>query len=191
MRAQAVQADADRGALMPVTSTPLGSTTRPAAQSGGCATMIAKVGMWLAVISFGGIFWAINGGFSVIGLGVLSSSFNSAGALFWAAVSQFTFPVPVIVPGLPTTQPIIPWIGVIAASLLQISVAWMRMDNQKIPRTVLLVAVLMSVYDYVTTFYGLYAMPWLAKGGPIPAILIAVPLTFAIEASIGFALRRK
>jgi len=176
---------------MPVTSTPLGSTARVAARPGGCAVLIAKLGMWLAVVSFGGIFWAINGGFSVIGLGVLASSFNSAGALFWAAISTLTFPVPVIVPGLPTTQPLIPWIGVAAASLLQISVAWMRMDNQKIPRTVLLVAVLMSVYDYVTTFYGLSTIPWLAKGGPIPALVIAVPLTFAIEASIGFALRRK
>jgi hypothetical protein len=176
---------------MPVTSTPLGSTARPAARNGGCAILLGKAGMWLAVASFGGIFWAVNGGFSVIGLGVLASAFNSAGALFWAAVSSWTFPVPVIVPGLPTTQPVIPWIGVVAASLLQISVAWLKLGKQPIPWQLLMVAALMSVYDYATTFFGLGTIPWLEKGGPIPALLIAIPLTFALEVSIGYALKRR
>src|SRR5689334_20859732 len=99
---------------MSIQSKPL-NTTQRAPSSTGCALVIGKIGMWLAVASFGGIFWAINGGFSVIGLGVLASAFNSAGRLFWAAVSSLTFPVPVTVPGLPETQPLIPWIGVVAA----------------------------------------------------------------------------
>jgi hypothetical protein len=177
---------------MPVTSTPLGSTARPSAYSqGGCAILLGKLGMWLAVISFGGIFWAVNGGFSVIGLGVLASSFNSAGALFWAAVSTWTFAVPVQVKGLPTTQPLIPWIGVVAASLLQISVSWLKLSKVAIPRPLLIVCVLLSIYDYVTTFYGLGTIPWLAPGGPVPAAVLAVPLTFTLEIAIGYALKRR
>lgn len=171
---------------MAVTSTPLHS-----ARPGGCAILLGKLGMWLAVASFGGIFWAVNGGFSVIGLGVLASSFNSAGVLFWAAVSSLTFPVPVAVPGLPTTQPLIPWIGVVAASLLQISITWLRLSKVSIPRPLLIVAVLLSIYDYVTTFYGLGTIPWLAPGGPVPAAVLAVPLTFTLEIAIGYALKRR
>lgn len=176
---------------MPVTSTPLGATSRPIASNGGCAILLGKLGMWLAVASFGGIFWAVNGGFSVIGLGVLASSFNSAGALFWAAVSEFQFAVPVKVPGLPETQPLIPWIGVVAASLLQVSVAWLKLSKQHVPWQLMTTAVLLSIYDYATTVAGLGSIPWLAKGGIVPALVIAVPLTFAIEAAIGFALKRR
>lgn len=177
---------------MPVTSTPISSTARPSAYAGGgCAILIGKLGMWLAVASFGGIFWAVNGGFSVIGLGVLASSFNSAGLLFWAAISQFTFPVPVAVPGLPTTQPLIPWIGVVAASLLQVSVTWLKLSKHHVPWQLMATAVLLSIYDYATTVAGLSSIPWLAKGGIVPALVLAVPLTFAIEAAIGFALKRK
>jgi hypothetical protein len=175
---------------MSVQSKPLNTApARP--NTGGCAILLGKLGMWLAVVSFGGIFWAVNGGFSVIGLGVLASSFNSAGVLFWAAVSSWTFPVPVAVPGLPATQPVIPWVGVVAASLLQISVAWLKLSKQAIPWQLMMTAALLSIYDYATTFFGLGTIAWLAKGGPIPALLLAIPLTFAIEAAIGFALKRK
>jgi len=173
---------------MAVTSTPLHSA-RPA-QSGGCALLIGKVGMWLTVASFGGIFWAVNGGFSVIGLGVLASAFNTAGQLFWAAVSSLTFPVPVRVSGLPPTQPLIPWIGVIAASLLQISVSWLKLSRRSIPVPLLVTAILISIYDYVTTVFGLGTVSWIALIGLPAQLLIAIPLTFCLEAAIGFALKR-
>lgn len=176
---------------MAVTSTPLNSTARPSTPSGGCAMLLGKIGMWMAVASFGGIFWAVNGGFSVIGLGVLASSFNDAGRLFWAAISQLTFNVPVRVVGLPATQPLIPWIGVVSASLLQISVAWLKLSGRSVPWQLMTTALLLSVYDYATTVAGLGTIPWLAKGGIVPALVIAVPLTFAIEAAIGFALKRR
>jgi hypothetical protein len=175
---------------MAVTSTPLNST-RPAAQSGGCALLIGKVGMWLTVASFGGIFWAVNGGFSVIGLGVLASAFNSAGMLFWAAVSTLTFPVPVKVAGLPTTQPLIPWVGVVSASLLQISVSWLKLSNKSIPIPLLITAMLISIYDYVTTVFGLGTIAWIALIGLPAQLLIAVPLTFCLEIAIGYALKKR
>lgn len=146
--------------------------------------------MWLTVASFGGIFWAVNGGFSVIGLGVMASAFNSAGQLFWAAVSSLTFPVPVRVAGLPVTQPLIPWIGVVAASLLQISVSWLKLSGRSIPVPLLVTAVLVSIYDYVTTVFGLGTVEWIALIGLPAQLLIAIPLTFCIETAIGFALKR-
>lgn len=162
----------------------------PATQRGGCALLIGKLGMWLTVASFGGIFWAVNGGFSVIGLGVLASSFNSAGMLFWAAVSTWVFPVPVQVAGLPATQPVIPWVGVVAASLLQISVSWLKLSKRPIPVPLLITAILISVYDYVTTVFGLGTIPWIAVVGLPAQLLVAIPLTFCLEAAIGYALRR-
>lgn len=174
---------------MAVTSTPL-HTDRPA-RKGGLALFLGTIGMWLACISFGGVFWAVNGGFSVIGLGVLASSFNDAGRLFWAVVSQWQFTVPVHAPGLPTTQPVIPWIGVVSASLLQISVSWLKMSRVTVPLPLLIVAILLSVYDYITTFFGLSTVAWLAPGGPLPSAVIALPLTFALEMAIGYALKRR
>jgi hypothetical protein len=163
---------------------------RPMVDAGGCALMLGRLGMWLAVASFGGIFWAINGGFSVIGLGVVAASFNDAGRLFWASVSSVQFAVPVRVEGLPTTQPLIPWIGVAAASCLQISVMWLKLSKRHIPLTLFLTVILLSAYDYVTTFYGLGTVTWIATIGWPAQLAIAVPMTFGIEAAIGYALRR-
>jgi hypothetical protein len=170
-----------------VQSSPLSSRPRT---SGGPAIFLGKVGMWLTVASFGGIFWAVNGGFSVIGLGVMASAFNSAGRLFWAAVSSITFPVPVQVAGLPATQPLIPWIGVVAASLLQISISWLKLSGRSIPVPLLVTTILVSIYDYVTTVFGLGTVEWIALIGLPAQLLIAIPLTFCIETAIGFALKR-
>lgn len=179
---------------MPVHSEPLSSTGRQAIASiapapGGCALALGKLGMWLMVASFGGVFWAINGGFSVIGLGVVASSFNDAGRLFWAAVTSWQFRVPVVVSGLPTTQPLIPWIGVGAASLLQISLIWLKLSGRPIPVWLLVSASLMSIYDYATTLLGLGTVAWLARLGLVAQIPIAALFTFGLEGAIGYALR--
>lgn len=151
--------------------------------------MLGRIGMWLMVIAFGGVLWAINGGFSVIGLGVVASSFNDAGRLFWAAASSIQFAVPVKVPGLPETQPLIPWIGVVAGSLLQISVVWRKLSSRTIPTWLLVSAVLMSIYDYTTTLFGLGTVEWISKFGMILQIPLAALFTFAVEAAVGYALR--
>lgn len=152
--------------------------------------LLGKIGVWLAAIVFGGVFWAINGGFSVIGLGVMAASFNEAGRLFWAAATALVFHVPVVVPGLPTTQPLIPWLGVLAASLVQVSVLWLKMSGRAVPVPLLIAAILLSLYDYVTTYFGLTTVPWIAVVGWPLAAALAVPITFALEATIGWALRR-
>jgi hypothetical protein len=158
--------------------------------------VLGKIGMWLAAVAFGGVFWAINGGFSVIGLGVMAGSFNDAGRLFWLAVSSITFSVPglrpeqLVVLGLSPNQPLVPWMGVAAATCVQISVLWLKMSGRAAPVPLLLAAILLSIYDYVTTFFGLTTVSWIAVIGWPVAALLAVPITFALEAMISYALRR-
>lgn len=163
------------------------ATTPPPA--GGLALFVGRLGMWLAVISFGGIFWSINGGFSVIGLGVFASSFNDSGRLFWAAASAITFHVPVAVPGLPATQPLIPWIGVVASSCLQISVAWLKLSGRAVPLWLWAFATAASFYDYGTTYFGLSTVAALARLGSWVQAAVAAPLTFGLEAAVAYALR--
>lgn len=152
--------------------------------------LLGKVGVWLAIISFGGIFWAINGGFSVLGLEVVATSFNHAGKLFWAAMAAITVPVPVSVPGLPSTQPLIPWLGVIAASLLQVCVGYLKLRGRDIPLWLLLATVLLSGYDMATTFFGLGTVAWIAQAGVVLQGVLAFILTFIVELTVSFMLRR-
>lgn len=151
---------------------------------------IGKVGMWLAIIAFGGIFFAVNGGFSVLGLEVVAKSFNSAGALLWAALAAITFPVPVRVTGLPATQPLIPWLGVVSASLLQIVALYRKLRGLSTPRWMIIAVVVLSIYDFSTTFFGLGTVEWAQQAGVFIRLVVAGFLTFALEVTIGFSLRR-
>ena len=165
------------------------SAAIPHAAAGGPALFLGKLGMWLAVVAFGGVFWAINGGFSVIGLGVFASSINDAGRLFWAFASAWTFNVPVAVKGLPATQPVIPWLGVVASSFLQISIIWLKLSNKPIPIWLIVSAFAASGYDYATTYFGLGTIEWIAAIGWAFQAAIAAPLTFALEFMVGYALK--
>jgi hypothetical protein len=151
---------------------------------------IAKFGVLLALLPFGGIFWAVNGGFSVLGLEVLAGAFNSAGRLFWAAVSAITFDVPARVPGLPTAQPLVPWCGVLAATLLQIALVWRKLRGKSIPTWLVVFTILLSIYDLATTYFGLGTVGWIVRAGFIIQFPIALLLTFGLEATIGYMLRR-
>jgi hypothetical protein len=151
---------------------------------------LAKVGVFLALLPFGAIFWAVNGGFSVLGLGVIAAAFNSSGALAWAAISSVTFTVPITIPGLPTVQPLFPWGAVLGATILQIIVIWRRLRHKSIPAWLLMFAVLLSLYDFATTFFGLGTVRWIVGAGAIVQFVLAFLLTFSLEATIGFLLRR-
>lgn len=146
---------------------------------------MAKVGLWLAVLAFGGVFWAINGGFSVLGLETMSSAFNDAGRIFWVAVSAIRVPVPVSAPGLPATQPLLPWLGVIAASLIQIAVVIMRVRGRRVPIWLVLATGVLSLYDFGSTYYGLGTVVWVQRAGPVAQIPIALVMTFVIEVTVG------
>lgn len=152
----------------------------------GIITAVGWVGLWLAVGSFGGAVWAINGGFSVLGLEVIATSFNSAGRVFWAGVSTWTFTVP----NVEEAQPIVPWAGVVSASLLQVVVLLLRLLKSAIPRELLVAAVVLSLYDYGTTGFGLYTVEWAKRIGAVPTALIALALTFTLEFVVALLLRR-
>jgi len=157
---------------------------RPAA--GGCALGIGRLGLWLAVIAFGGVAWAINGGYSVIGLGVIAGSFNDAGRLFWELATTIQFRLPVRGGVL---LPLVPWIGVVASSCLQISIIWLKLSGRTIPLWLLVGAGVASIYDYGTTLFGLGTVAWIARIGIAAQAVIAAPLTFALEFMVGYALR--
>lgn len=153
----------------------------------GCAGNLAA---WIVVLSVGPILWAINGGYSVIGLGVVARSFNDAGRLFWAMMVSLRFTLPVNVPGLDNTQPLLPWALVVASSLLQIVVFWLKLQRRSIPAWFIFLAILLSIYDYTTTLFGFGTVAWIRSAGYVVQIPLAFLVTFGLEATVGFLLRR-
>lgn len=148
------------------------------------------VGVWLAAAAFGLPVFVINGGFSVSGLGWLCRSFNEAGRLLWAGLEAFALPVPVVVPGLAGSLPIIPWVGVLASSICQIVVVWLKFSEREVPFRVLFAAGILSVYDVGTTFFGLSGVAWLRGGGWVVQMLVALFMTFCMEFIVGAVLPR-
>lgn len=150
--------------------------------------LAGRVGVVVALVSFGGIVFAINGGFSIIGLEHAASKFNRMGVVFWVLISRWSIQTPAIA-GITTSLPIVPWLGVIAASLLQIVVIYRRLIGRKIPAYMLLSAILLSLYDYVSTYYGLAATAWLASAGMIIQLLLALVITFLFEVSVSLVIK--
>lgn len=164
---------------------PVERRPQPSLPSFNPALALGRLGMWLAVIAFGGVVWAINGGYSVIGLGVVASSFNDAGRLFWRLATSLQFTLPIASAPLP----LIPWIGVVASSCLQVSVIWLKLSGRPIPMWLWASATAASIYDYGTTLFGLGTVKWIAAIGMGAQALIAIPITFSLEFMIGYALR--
>jgi hypothetical protein len=171
----------------PASQTPLSS----AAARADWTLLLGKAGLWLMLVAFGGIIWAINGGFSVLGLGVVASSFNDAGRLFWALATGWTFHVPVNAPGLPTDQPVLPWAGVVAATFVQVAVITRKLAHKPIPPWLWVTAAALSLYDLGTTYAGLGAVLWLQRAGWIIRGVLAFVLTLALETAVSVALRRR
>jgi len=127
----------------------------------------------------------------VLGLGVIARAFNDAGRLFWALATSWTSHVPVDAPGLPTDQPVLPWCGVIAATLLQIVVIWRRLSHKPVPAWLWGAAAALSLYDFGTTFAGLGTVEWPQQAGWIIRGLLTLVLTFVLETVVSIALRRR
>lgn len=149
----------------------------------------SMVSTWLAVISFGGVFWAINGGFSVLGLEVVSRSFNGAGILFWGMIASFKFSVPGGLPGVTASQPVFPWIGVGAASLLQINTIYSKLRGKDIPPWMWYAVCIFSFYDATTTYFGLGTVAWIADLHIVLRGGMTVLLTFVFEVVVSYMLR--
>jgi hypothetical protein len=175
---------ARKNTIMTVTSKDISA----AAPRRDWSLVLGRVGVVVALVAFGGIVFAINGGFSIIGLEYAASKFNRMGVVFWALVSRWAIQTPAIA-GISTSLPIVPWCGVIAASLLQIVVIYRRLVGRKIPGYMLLGAVLLSLYDYTSTYYGLTATAWLARSGMIVQLSLALVITFLFELSVSLVIK--
>lgn len=154
------------------------------------ALRAGDIGVWLAVLAFGLPIFAVNGGFSVTGLGWLCRSFNDAGRLIWAGLEAFAVPVPVVVPGLPSTLPVIPWMGVLASSICQVVVIWLKLSGREVPTKLMVAATALSIYDFGTTLFGLFDVAWLKRGGLLVQVPVATLMTFSPEIIIGAVLPR-
>lgn len=152
--------------------------------------LIGWSGLVIGVVVFGGVFWAINGGFSVIGLGVVASAFNDAGTVFWSLMTQWTFDLPGNVPGVPQRLPVLPWAGVLAASMLQVSVILLRLLRWPVPRVLGVAAGLFSLYDFGTTYFGLGTAAWMRDVHNAFQFLLTIVITFIVEAALALILEQ-
>lgn len=153
--------------------------------------LLIKVGGWLAVVAFGGLFWLVNGGFSVRGLEAVAAQFGPGGLIFWQLISAMKLPWQVTIPGLPATQPLIPWLGVVAASLIQVGIVWRKLLKLSIPIWVVAVGIVLSIYDFATTYFGFGTLQWVQWLGPIVQVPLSALFTFGLEILIGFLLKRR
>ncbi len=183
----------EHGRKVPVNGAkgPAGGASPPPRGGPDWSLILIKVGGLLAVVAFGGLFWLVNGGFSVRGLEALSALMGTGGALFWRAVSAAPLPWRFDIPGLPPTQPLIPWVGVVAASLIQVGIVLRLMQRRAIPPWVTALGLLLSGYDLVTTFFGFGTLQWVQRAGPMAQIPLTLLFTFGLELLIGFLLRQR
>lgn len=168
---------------MPVTSRD--TLERP---SRDYSLMLGRACVIVIALAFGGIVFAINGGFSIEGLKKAAELFNDHGKIAWAIITRWQFDTPQI-PYVPARQPTLPWAGIIATSVLQIIVIYRKLTKQKIPVYMLLGALLVSLYDIVTTFYGLTTVAWIARAGGIVQIILALFITFLFELSVSLIIK--
>lgn len=155
------------------------------------ALWLGNAGIWLVVLSLGGLFFAVNGGFSILGVNYAAKNLNEQAAVFWQFLSAWTFRLPVEAIGDRAVQPVIPWLLVLGSSVLQIACIWLKLSDIRIPLPMLLFALLMSLYDAVSTFFGFGTVEWIQQAGIIVQILLTALFTFGLEVVIGYMLRKK
>lgn len=157
---------------------------RPRA-TGGAAFGIAagKLATWGVTLTFGGVIWAVNGGYSVLGLERVAALFNSWGSLFWRAMALWQVPL------LDASLPVLPWVLVAGTTILQIVALLGRLRRWRLPGWLYAAAVVVSFYDLGTTHAGLLVESWLT-GVPWPIVLaLATVLTFTFELIVSLLLR--
>jgi hypothetical protein len=157
---------------------------------------VAMLALWMAIAGFGLVWWGLNGSYSVLGLKVGAESFGPKAQLFYELIAawQFTIPLkPALVEqfSLPVVQPVLPWIGVIATSLLQVTITYRRARGLPIPAWLSIAAFVLSGYDMVTTWYGLSEIDWIKAGGPLIHVPTTIILTFGLELLTGLLLGHK
>lgn len=152
------------------------------------AEILASFGLVLIVAVFGGVFWAINGGFSVLGLETVCSMFES-GKVFWRLMSSLTLPL--TAQGQVYVLPILPWIGVVGITVLQCSTLYLKMKGNNTPKALWVAALVASLYDFGSTYSGLGTVAWLAHAGWVVQGVTAIFLTFLFELTVSWLLSQR
>lgn len=163
---------------------------------GDWSLWVGKIALWMAIAGFGLVWWGLNGSYSVLGLKVGAELFGPKAQLFYELIAAWRFTVPldpdlVMRFSLPVIQPVLPWIGVIATSLLQITITYRRARNLHIPAWLSIAALVLSGYDMVTTWYGLSEIDWVKVGGVLIHTPLTIILTFGLELLTGLLLGHK
>lgn len=173
-----------------VRSTPLTSSRKGA---GG----ISIIGIIFLLIAIGPLFWLLNGGYSIQGMQWLAEHVGAYGRLFWQVATLVTINVPIAErAGLPTEQPVIPWLFVFGTSFLQIGLFVRRMRRAYLEPVLDISGAAVSLFDYITTMLGLMFASF-AAGAALPAriawyvlaIALAIPITFGFEVLLARAMR--
>lgn len=167
---------------MAVRSAPLGGRTTD------WSLLIAKIGAWFIGGSFLLVIFAINGGFSIMGTREIAYQFNGSGRTFWDMMSSITFEVPITAGMTAPAQPLFPWFGVLGTSLLQIVTIYRKLTGKAVPRWLMVLAALVSIYDLGTTFAGLAVHEWTHQTGWVVQFIIAGLLTFLFEGTVSVLL---
>lgn len=149
--------------------------------------IITDLGVGLAALAFGIPLFIVNGGLSVQGLGAFLVSLGSTGQTAWDAISVWQMNLP-NVRGLPHVQPVLPWIGVVAATICQIMVAWLKRQGRPIPQRLAVAVLALSIYDLATTFNGTSEVSWIVRYGWVAQVPAALFITFAFEIALGVLL---
>jgi hypothetical protein len=151
---------------------------------------LVLIAVLFILVPVGGLFFAVNGGYSIVGLETIANAFNAPGRFLWASVSALSFRVPVSVMGLPETQPAVPWCIVIGTSLLQVVTSWRKLTGRSVPRWLMGFTIVISGYDIITTFVGFGTVPWIITAGILVQVPLAVLFTFGFEGAVSFLLRK-
>lgn len=156
---------------------------------------MGRLGVWMVLAGFALVWWGLNGGYSVVGLGLGAQVIGGYAVVFHALLTAWTFPMPVeasvmALAGLPISQPVLPWMGVVGATILQIVIVYRKLRHLPIRRGILIAGAAMSLYDVATTFVGVGTISWVPGLTVVGQGLIAVVLTFGLEGIIALLLER-
>lgn len=171
-----------------VTSRDITPTPQAAQTRRDWSLELGRYGVLLASVVFGGALWAIYGGYNVLGLQAITQSFNDAGKVFWAIISLWQIDLP-NAPGIPRSIPAVPWLGVISASTTQFAIVYRKMRSLHIPRWLIIAGLLLSIYDFSATYFGLSGLKWLGASPAYVRGALSIVLAFGFELAFSFILQ--
>jgi hypothetical protein len=138
--------------------------------------VLSRLGALLLLISVGPLFFLLNGGYSIQGIGWICEHTGTYGQLFWALANKVTVPVPGF-----EAQSAFLWGLVLGITVLEFSI--LRPKNLRPD----LLGGVASAFDFGTTAIGLGFLAFAQNRGLLTilwwaiAVIVSVPLTFGFE----------